>query len=250
MGGFTDRAGLERPSTPQTVRDRLLESVAIFLASTPNTYECTPVIPSCQREVLHDLRLVCTKCRHPMPSYVPWLAAGHKGVDSERFFTDAYQEGVRTCSESDSTIVTQPSKQSFIITPAMQAAIGKAGERKSATVESGAIVRFAEAIGDDNPAYPDIAPPTFLRSMGRATPELPDPETVPRVLDGSSEWQYGPPVKPGDAIELTTVLASLREREGRMGPMLIAEYVTTYVNQRGETVATQRSTVIRMRESS
>jgi len=135
------------------------------------------------------------------------------------------------------------------LTPAMQAAVGKPGERRTAIVEWGAVVRFAEAIGDGNPAYPDVAPPTFLRSMGRATPDLPDAATVPRVLDGASEWHYGPPVRPGDAIDLTTVLESLREREGRMGPMLIADYVTTYVNQRGETVATQRSTVIRMRRS-
>lgn len=139
---------------------------------------------------------------------------------------------------------------SSIITPAMEAAIGVASERKTATIERGAIQRFAEAIGDTNPAYPDVAPPTFLRSLGRATPDLPDAGTVPRVLDGASEWHYGPPVRPGDVIDVTTKLDSLREREGRLGPMLIAEYLTTYVNQRGEEVASQRSTVIRMRESS
>lgn len=136
-----------------------------------------------------------------------------------------------------------------LITPAMQAAIGVSPERRTATIERGAIQRFAEAIGDDNPAYPDVAPPTFLRSLGRATPVLPDADTVPRVLDGSSEWHFGPPVRPGDVIEVTTTLDSLRERDGRMGPMLIADYLTIYVNQSGEQVASQRSTVIRMRQS-
>jgi hypothetical protein len=133
-----------------------------------------------------------------------------------------------------------------IITPAMQAAVGAAGERESATIERGAVQRFAEAIGDANPAYPDVAPPTFLRSLGRAIPELPDAASVPRVLDGGSGWTYGPPVKPGDVVEIATTLDSLKEREGKMGAMLIADYLTTYVNQRGETVATQRNTVIRM----
>ena len=142
--------------------------------------------------------------------------------------------------------MTSPS----LITPAMHAAVGAPSEHKTATIERGAIQRFTEAIGDGNPAYPDVAPPTFLRSLGRATPDLPDGDTVPRVLDGGSEWHHTAPVRPGDVIEATTILDSLREREGRMGPMIIADYVTTYVNQRKETVATQRSTVIRMGESS
>ncbi len=133
-----------------------------------------------------------------------------------------------------------------IITPAMQAAVGVVGEQQVATIEHGAILRFVEAIGDTNPSYPNIAPPTFLRSLGRAIPELPDAESVPRALDGASQWTYGPPVCPGDTVEIATTLHSLKEREGKMGAMLIADYVTLYVNQRGETVATQRNTVIRM----
>jgi hypothetical protein len=133
-----------------------------------------------------------------------------------------------------------------IITSAMQAAVGKVGERQTTAIERGAVLRFAEAIGDANPAYPDIAPPTFLRSLGRAVPDLPDADSVPRALDGGSEWLYGPPVHTGDTVEIATTLDSIKEREGKMGAMLIAEYVTQYVNQHGETVATQRNTVIRM----
>jgi acyl dehydratase len=53
-------------------------------------------------------------------------------------------------------------------------------------------------------------------------------------------------VHTGDTVEIATTLDSIKEREGKMGAMLIAEYVTQYVNQHGETVATQRNTVIRM----
>ena len=133
-----------------------------------------------------------------------------------------------------------------IITEGMRQAIGRAGETRTTVVERGAIVRFAAAIGDDNPAYPSVAPPTFLRSVGAAIPTLPDAEQIPRVLDGGSEWTYGAPIRPGDEVAFTTVLESLAEREGSMGAMLIATYVTTYVNQRGEVAATQRNTVIRM----
>ena len=133
-----------------------------------------------------------------------------------------------------------------ILTPAMQAAIGRDGEPRTALIELGAIQRFAAAIGDDNPSYPDVAPPTFLRSVGLAIPPLPDSETVPRALDGGSEWTYGEPVRPGDAITFVTQMDTLIEREGRMGGMLIATYLTRYTNQRGELAATQRNTVIRM----
>ena len=133
-----------------------------------------------------------------------------------------------------------------LITPAMQQAVGTSGEPRIADVERGAIVRFAEAIGDGNPAYPDIAPPTFLRSVGLAIPPLPGAERVPRVLDGGSEWTYGVPGRPGDSVTFSTTLEALVEREGRMGQMLIVTYRTEYTNQRGEVAATQRNTIIRM----
>ena len=137
--------------------------------------------------------------------------------------------------------------EASLITPAMQGAVGTAADPWTITIERGAIVRFAEAIGDGNPAYPDVAPPTFLRSLGLAGSSLPDVASVPRVLDGGSAWRYDEPIRPGDVITATMVLESLKEREGRMGPMLITEYRTEYVNQRGELAVTQHTTTIRMR---
>ncbi len=128
----------------------------------------------------------------------------------------------------------------------MQAVVGAKGEAQQSAVERGAIERFAQAIDDDNPLFPDIAPPTFLRSLGRAIPTLPDGESVPRALDGGSGWTYGAPVRAGDTITFSTQLEQLVEREGRMGPMLLATYLTEYVNQSGEVAATQRNTTIRM----
>ena len=137
--------------------------------------------------------------------------------------------------------------EASLITPAMQRAVGTAGEPRTATIERGAILRFAEAIGDPNPAYPDVAPPTFLRSLPVPTASFPDVDTVPRLLDGGSAWTYNTPIRPGDAITVTTVLGSLKEREGRMGAMLIAEHQIEYRNQRGELAATQHTTHIRMK---
>ena len=133
-----------------------------------------------------------------------------------------------------------------VITPAMRHAVGRAGEPRTTAIERGAIARFAEAIGDPNPAYPDVAPPTFLRSVGRAVPDLPGGDALPRVLDGGSAWTYHAAVQPGDTITVVTKLEALAEREGRMGSMLIATYLSEYTNQRGELAATQRNTAIRM----
>ena len=67
--------------------------------------------------------------------------------------------------------------QESAITPEMRAAIGVESEPRTSEVEKGAIIKFAEAIGDTNPIYNEeaaarqsryggmIAPPTFLRSM-------------------------------------------------------------------------------------
>ena len=60
-----------------------------------------------------------------------------------------------------------------VITAAMKETIGVESEPITHEVEKGAIIKFAQAIGDRNPAYPDVAPPTFLRSVGRAVPDLP-----------------------------------------------------------------------------
>ena len=143
-----------------------------------------------------------------------------------------------------------------LITEEMRSWLGKELDRQTLEVEKGAIRRFAEAIGDPNPLWNDetaarsgrfggiIAPPTFLRS---ATPGLdfPFPTAPQRLLDGSSEWEYFEPVRAGDAITCITRLADVRERAGRLGPMLFLVRETTYTNQLGQVVATQHSTQIR-----
>ncbi len=144
-----------------------------------------------------------------------------------------------------------------IITPAMQEAVDRSTPPETVEIERGAIVRFAEAVGDTNPLFTGdrassgdgsggtVAPPTFLRSLPGTVPPLPDAETLPRVLDGGSAWEYFEPVRPGDRITMVRRLESLTEREGRLGKMLLGVYVVEYTNQDGKLVATQRSTIIR-----
>lgn len=151
--------------------------------------------------------------------------------------------------------------QESVITQEMRDVIGVESEAITYDVERGAIRKFAEAIGDDNPLYVDeeaarksryggvIAPPTFMRSMSagrsRATVESP----YPAALDGGSEWEYFEPVRPGDRISVTVKVSEMFEREGRLGKMLFIIRETSYVNQFGKTVAIQRGTGISYRPS-
>ena len=138
-----------------------------------------------------------------------------------------------------------------------QAMVGRESERVCIVVERGAIRRFAEAIDDPNPLWTDeaaarrsryggiIAPPTFLRSIPRAVPSMPELESLKRTLDGGSEWRYEEPVRAGDTITAVTRVANVNQRRLSIGPAVFVSAETTYTNQLGQTVAAQRSTMIR-----
>lgn len=143
-----------------------------------------------------------------------------------------------------------------VITPQMRAAIGVASEPTAHDVEAGAIRRFADAIGDPNPLYRDepaaresryggiVAPPTFLRSMDPGPPTVELQVPYPGLLDGGSDWEFFEPVRPGDTITVTSRVVELKERTGRLGPMLFVVRETSYVGQHDRTVAVQRGTFI------
>ena len=137
-----------------------------------------------------------------------------------------------------------------------QQAIGLEGSPVTVEVEKGAIIKFAQAIGDDNPLFNDeveargsrygglIAPPTFLRSMTSVRPQLPFTLPVERLLDAGSEWEYFEPIRAGDRITAVAKITDLSERTGRLGAMVFSITVITYRNQFGQVVATQTNTSI------
>ena len=146
---------------------------------------------------------------------------------------------------------------SFLTATMREQAIGTQSSPLTMEVEKGAIVKFAEAIGDDNPLWTDeiiarkgkygglIAPPTFLRSIRIDRPELPFDLPFTRLLDGGSDWEYFQPVRAGDLITAKNQITDLQERVGRMGLMIIMTNLITYANQFEEVVATQTNTSIR-----
>ena len=146
---------------------------------------------------------------------------------------------------------------SFLTAEMREQAIGVQSNPLTMEVEKGAIMKFAEAIGDNNPLWTDevlarkskygglITPPTFLRSIRIERPELPFDLPFTRLLDGGSDWEYFQPVRAGDHITATSEITDLQERSGRMGLMIIMTNLITYVNQFTEVVATQTNTSIR-----
>ena len=145
----------------------------------------------------------------------------------------------------------------FLTEEMRQQAIGVKSESRIIDVEKGAIIKFAQAIEDDNPVFNDdmaardsrygglIAPPTFLRSVGVDRPAYPFDMPFNRLLDGGSEWEYFHPVRAGDRITAVAEIADINERTGRMGLMIITSVVVTYRNQFDQVAATQTSTSIR-----
>jgi len=140
-----------------------------------------------------------------------------------------------------------------IIPESLLNAVGIESQPITYEIEKGHIARFAEAIGDDNPAYNDeisarkssygsiIAPPTFCRALRPG--DLPKAAESPfsRNLDAGSDWNYFEHIRPGDRITVTIKLANVVEREGRLGKMIIITRETSYVNQLGQIVATQKT---------
>ncbi len=157
----------------------------------------------------------------------------------------------------------------FELTDAMRSRIGDQSPPWTHEVTTTSVRAFARGVGYTDPVYfdpeaarkagyPDLpAPPTYLGTPvfipGVCSDTFSGPvEGRPTVdhglkglLDGGTETEYHGRICAGDRLEVVTRLADLTVRESRsLGKMLIVTQETTYTNQHGERVATQRSQVI------
>ena len=143
-----------------------------------------------------------------------------------------------------------------LITEEMKARIGISTEPTVIEVDRTWIQRFCEAIGDPNPLWNDeeyakshryggmVAPPTFLASayMSGLRPTV--PHKLTRTLNGGGEWEFLRPVCPGDVLVVTSKVADLQERTGKLGRMLFIVVEGIWKNQRNEVVARFQATTI------
>lgn len=161
-----------------------------------------------------------------------------------------------------------------LLTPAMEAAVGGTVRRRTSyPVDSSDIRKWAIAA-----RWPDPAPSRYL-DPDAATLEAPDdfnpfawasiadtlgelgldigdsgwiekvlqvtPPPVTHQLNGAVEDVYIAPIRVGDTIHSQTTLASHKEREGRLGTMLITTLADTWTNQHDEVVKRASMTLIR-----
>ncbi len=135
--------------------------------------------------------------------------------------------------------------------------IGRESEPAVHEVEKGAIVRFAEAIGDPNPIYFDeeaarsaghaglVAPPTFpvmLTNNERFRHSL-DLGTR-SLLHSEQQIEYGRPIVVGDRITVRSRVADVQERAGASGPMDILVLEDEGRDPQGALVFRTRATLV------
>ena len=150
-----------------------------------------------------------------------------------------------------------------LITDELRKLIGVSSGPIIFKVEEGAIQRYAQAIGDPNPLYNDpdyasktrhgrlLAPPGFTgwpvkadRPTDKLFETLAKAGAPPRVLDGGVEFEFIDPVGAGDVLTATTRIASITERETRLGKTMFTTVEITFVNQTGNMALKSRATLI------
>jgi acyl dehydratase len=143
--------------------------------------------------------------------------------------------------------------------------IGKIDPPHVREVEKGAIRRYADAVGNDNPLYFDeeyasesrygtiIAPPGFF---GWPTQSVPSSEGIIglmtaminagyyRILDGGMSYESFLPVRAGDILIASPKVKEVSAKEGKSGTMMVCNFETTYLNQNGDLVAKAYQTLI------
>ena len=121
------------------------------------------------------------------------------------------------------------------------------------TVTAEDIQSFAEALGDLNPLYTDvaaaraagypdiIAPPMFCMRMrgGRLLPEVPLPAGF-MSLHAGQEIEFHDEIIAGQTYTITARVADVYEKTGRSGPMEIIVRESTITDAGGRTIVTIR----------
>lgn len=157
--------------------------------------------------------------------------------------------------------------QESLITDEMRAQIGKESDPTTLEIDKTSVRMFARSVGYSDPVYYDEAaakaagyrslpaPPGYLGTpvynpagsgAGRRGPGMPEPRRpLTRVLNGGTDIEYLADICAGDVLTSTSAVASLEERQGSIGEMMITTTKTTYRNERGEPVAIATGTGIR-----
>ena len=148
-----------------------------------------------------------------------------------------------------------------MLTPDMKARIGRLVNVQVTTMDERLVHQYLAAVDERDPVWrdPDAAAaagysrvpvhPGLLTTMqlegGSPTGHMPEQEHLGGAVDGGGEWEFLQPVHVGDVVVATRELVAVKEREGKLGPMVVNTFEVTYRNQRSEVVAKGRWSTIR-----
>ena len=157
----------------------------------------------------------------------------------------------------------------FELTDEMRDQIGRESPSWTAEVTTTSVRAFARGVGYTDPVYFDIeaaqragyrnlpAPPTYLGTPVFIPGESDNTFSAPRaarvginhglkgLLDGGPETEYRGDICAGDTLPVVSKIAALDVRMSpSLGKMLLLTTESTYTNQDGALVATQRGQAI------
>ena len=159
--------------------------------------------------------------------------------------------------------------ETFELTDDMRAQIGSESPPWTMEVTTTSVRAFARGVGYADPVYFDIdaarragyrnlpAPPTYLGTPvfipGQSDDTFSQPKAARQgishglkgLLDGGTETEYFADICAGDTLTIVSRIAGLDVRSSpSLGKMLIMTSESTFTNQNGQKVATQRGQAI------
>lgn len=126
--------------------------------------------------------------------------------------------------------------------------LGFALPELAVTITPERLARFAEAIGETDPAFGrELAPPTFLKVVegeGGSSRKILETLQVDlrRILHAEQQFEYFVPIRAGDTITVRRKVADLYEKKGGEMEFIVIE--STFTNAAGKLAARSRQIVL------
>jgi acyl dehydratase len=154
-----------------------------------------------------------------------------------------------------------PAETPGVVSDADRALIGVDTKPGYHLVEAGAVRRFCEAVGLDDPIYVDAraahaagyperpVPAAYWCAMQVPGSTLPRPSLGgfgTRTMNAGTEFEYLKPAYVGQTLACTARIADIRERRGTAGPLVITVLEYTWRDESGDVVTRARLTGIRL----
>jgi len=128
----------------------------------------------------------------------------------------------------------------------LKAIAGKKKKEEVLEIDRTVIKRYAEAIGDPDPKWKDVAPPGLLTAamLTGGFPALGIPLPFKRGVAAGGDWEFYKPIKAGDIITTTHEFAEIQDKSSEKGPRALLIFKSTHKNQKGEVVAVSTNTLM------